>query len=50
MRHELMSVRVRVGEWVRLHQRAVGIGVAVSALAILGVAAVLGWAMLNAQR
>ena len=45
-----MSPRVRVSTWVRLHQRAVGIGVTVSALALLGMAAFLGWAMLNGQR
>lgn len=41
------STRVRVSEWIRQHQRAVGIGVAVSALALTGVAAVLGSAILS---
>jgi len=31
--------------WFDTHQRAVGIGVTVSALALLGIAVVLGWAM-----
>lgn len=50
MRTELRSVRARLGAWVRAHQRAVGIGVTGSALALLGIAAVLGWAMLNGQQ
>jgi hypothetical protein len=50
MRNELMSVRARAGVWARQHQRAVGIGVTVSAMALLGIAAVLGWAVLNGQR
>lgn len=37
-------------EWVHQHQRAVGIGVVVSALALLGIAAALGWAVLSGQQ
>jgi len=49
VRHDEMSTRVRLNTWVRTHHRAVAIGVA-SAVVLLGIAAVLGWAILNGQR
>jgi hypothetical protein len=45
MRNALTSVRDRVTAWFHQHQRAAGIGVTVSALALLAIAGVLGWAM-----
>jgi len=41
-----MSFRGRVVVWAHQHQRAAGVGLAVSILALLGIAVLIGWAIL----
>jgi Bacterial SH3 domain len=45
MRNEPTSVRGRLAAWFGRHERAMGIALTVSALALLAMAVVLGWAM-----
>src|SRR5438034_972274 len=45
MRNEPRSVRGRLAAWFHGHRWAAGIGVALSALALVGIAVVVGWAM-----
>jgi len=45
MRNEGMSFKGRAVAWVHQHPRAVGVGLTVSAVALLGIAVVLGWSM-----
>lgn len=45
MRNDEMSFSDRVIEWVRQHRRVARLGVTISAVALLAIAVVLGWAM-----
>src|ERR1700752_4069667 len=42
-----MARRERVMAWIRQHQRAVGVGTVISALALIAIAVAIGWALLS---
>ena len=45
--HEEISIRHRLGTWVHQHQRAGGIGLTLAAFALLGIAVLIGSAIVT---